>query len=153
MKRLAAVLVLLAGLVVICGMAAATREATTDDKCDCPREDFAKHGDWQVLVNKEMSSFDHPTAGPFGFAKSMTLCMAFDQTNKGYPADMKLVAEGSIDGFFWFPLTLAGSRNRAEAVNECLQVTPTRFVRVEWQAPAQVPSPGPRVNASVQVGY
>ena len=94
-----------------------------------------------------------PGSGQLGFAKTMTVCMAFDQTNKGYPAELKLVAEGSLDGKFWFPLTIVGSGRNAETINGCLQVAPTRFVRVGWPPSANISSPGPHVTAWVQVSY
>ena len=124
------------------------------DKCDCPKEDFAAHGASQTLIDKELSSSEKmPSAGPFGFAKTMTVCMAFDQTNKGYPVEMRLIAEGSVDGRTWFPLTLVGTNRAAETINGCLQVSPTRYVRVGWPPVANVAAPGPRVIASVQVSY
>ena len=128
--------------------------ARYEGDCNCPSEDFTKHGAAQLLIDKELSTGEKmPTAGPLPFAHSMTVCMGFDQTNKGYPTTMVLVAEGSTDGRNWFPLTLAGTKIPAETQNGCLQVTPTRFVRVGWPRVAEVQSPGPRVTASVQVAY
>ncbi len=122
--------------------------------CDCPKEDFTKHGAWAVIVDKELSTAEAPpVAGPFGFAKSMTICMTYDPTNKGYAANANLFAEGSIDGRTWYPLTLAGTKTPLQGTNLCVGVSPTRYVRVGWGPTANVQSPGPRVTASVQVGY
>jgi len=128
--------------------------AQAADKCECPKEDFAQHGAAQKIFDAELSSAQPvPTVGPLGFAKTMTICMAFDQTNKGYPAELKLVAEGSLDGKVWFPLTVVGSGRNAETINACLQVAPTRFVRVGWPPAANISAPGPHVTAWVQVSY
>ncbi len=142
----AAILVLL--------FAGATSRAGADTKCDCTKDDPATHGAYQVLIDKELSSSERmPTAGPLGFAKTMTVCMFFDPTNKGYPVDVKLVVEGSIDGRTWFPAILAGRDTQAAVANGCVQVTPTRFVRVGWPPSANIVAPGPRVTAQVQVSY
>jgi hypothetical protein len=123
-------------------------------QCDCPKDDPATHGAYHVLIDKELSSSERmPTAGPMGFAKTMTVCMFFDPTNKGYPVDLKLVVEGSIDGRTWFPAMLAGRETQAAVANGCVQVTPTRFVRVGWPPAANIVAPGPRVTAQVQVSY
>jgi hypothetical protein len=128
--------------------------AAAADKCDCPKEDFSQHGAVQRIFDSELSSAQPvPTSGPLGFAKTMTICMAFDQSNKGYPAELKLVAEGSMDAKFWFPLTIVGSGRPAETINGCLQVAPTRFVRVGWPPAANISAPGPHVTAWVQVSY
>ncbi len=128
--------------------------AQSSSKCDCPKDDPATHGAAQVLIDKELSTAERmPSAGPFGYPKSMTICMTYDQTNKGYTPDMKLIAEGSVDGRAWFPLTIVGTRLAAETVNGCLAVSPTRYVRVGWPQGANVVAPGPRVTAQVQVGY
>ena len=128
--------------------------AGADTKCDCTKDDPATHGDYQMLIDKELSSSERmPTAGPMGFAKTMTVCMFFDPTNKSYPVDVKLVVEGSIDGRTWFPATLAGRDTQATTANGCLQVAPTRFVRVGWPPAANIVAPGPRVTAQVQVSY
>ena len=83
--------------------------AATADKCDCPKDDPANHGQVQTLVDKELSSAERaPTSNDLKFPKALTVCMFYDTTNKGYPTDVKLVAEGSLDGRTWFPLTLAG---------------------------------------------
>jgi hypothetical protein len=94
-----------------------------------------------------------PTSEALGFPKALTVCMFFDQTNKGYPTDVKLVAEGSIDGRTWYPLTLAGSDTQASTTNGCLQVTPTRYVRAGWPPAANITSPGPHVTVQVEAAY
>src|SRR5262249_33866146 len=128
--------------------------AAAADKCDCPKEDFSQHGAVQRIFDSELSSAQAvPASGPLGFATTMTVCMASAQTNNGYPAELKLVAEGSMDGKFWFPLTIVGSGRPAETVNGCLQVAPTRFVRVGWPPSANISAPGPHVTAWVQVSY
>ncbi len=150
MNRHAAVLCLMLAAATI---VFATPPAVGDSQCDCPKEDFATHGAAHVLVDKELTSLEHAASPSLGFPKTMTVCMFFDPTNKGYPPEMKLLAEGSVDNRTWFPLTIAGSAARAEAVNACLQVSPTRYVRVGWPPAFNVASPGPRVVASVQVSY
>ncbi len=133
---------------------AGTTLSGADPKCDCPKDDPGTHGAYQVLVDKELSSSERmPGAGPFGYAKTMSVCMFFDPTNKGYPVDVKLVVEGSIDGRMWFPSTLIGTDTQAAVANGCVQVTPTRFVRVGWPPAANIVAPGPRVTAQVQVSY
>ena len=128
--------------------------AAASDNCNCPKEDFAQHGAAQRIFDAELSSAQPvPAIGPLGFAKAMTVCMAFDQTNKGYPAELKLTAEGSMDGRSWFPVTVVGSARPAETINGCLQVAPTRFVRVGWPPAANISAPGPHVTAWVQVAY
>ena len=128
--------------------------AAGSDNCNCPKEDFAQHGAVQRVFDSELSSAQPvPTIGPLGFAKTMTVCMAFDQTNKGYPAELKLIAEGSMDGRSWFPLTVVGSGRPAETINGCLQVAPTRLVRVGWPPSANISAPGPHVTAWVQAAY
>lgn len=128
--------------------------ASAADKCDCPKDDPATHGRVEVLVDKELSSAERmPTSNALGFPKALTVCMFYDTTNKGYPTDVKLVAEGSLDGRTWYPLTLAGSDVQAAAVNACMQVTPTRYVRVGWPPAANINSPGPHVTAQVQAAY
>ncbi len=125
-----------------------------DANCSCPKDDPATHGAYQVLLDKELSSSERlPAAGPFGFAKAMTVCMYFDPTNKGYPVDLKLVVEGSIDGRTWFPSALIGTDTQAAVANGCVQVAPTRYVRVGWPPAANILAPGPRVTAQVQVSY
>ena len=122
------------------------------DKCDCP--DPSTHGAWKTIIDKELSTAEPiPTAGPFGFAKSMTVCMKYDQTNTSYPQNVSLQIEGSIDGRAWYVSTVAGTTTPAQLNNGCLSITPTRYVRVGWGPVANVQAPGPRVSASVQVGY
>jgi hypothetical protein len=121
---------------------------------DCPKDDPSTHGRVEVLIDKELSTAEAmPTSKSLGFPKSLTLCMVFDQTNKGYPTDVKLVAEGSLDGRTWFPLTVAGTDRQAATINGCLQVTPTRYVRAGWPPAANITSPGPRVTIQVQASY
>lgn len=125
-----------------------------DTKCDCPSDDPATHGRFDTLIDKELSSFERmPTSNALGFPKVVTVCMFFDPTNKGYPPDLKLVVEGSADGRIWFPATFAGRDVQASTANGCVQIAPTRFVRVGWPPAANVPSPGPHVVAQVQVSY
>lgn len=139
---------------VLLAGAAALSGANADTKRDCPKDDPATHGAYQVLVDKELSSSDKmPSVGPLGFAKTMTVCMFFDPTNKGYPVDVKLVVEGSIDGRTWFPSALIGTDTQAAVANGCVQVAPTRFVRVGWPPAANMVAPGPHVTAQVQVSY
>ncbi len=141
-------------LFMVLSAAAVMSSARAAEKCDCPKDDPATHGRVQVLVNKELSSAEAiPTSNSLGYPKTLTVCMTYDQTNKGYPADVKLVVEGSLDGRSWFPSTLAGSDIRAESINGCLSVTPTQYVRVGWPPAANILSPGPRVTVQVQAGY
>ena len=128
--------------------------ASPADKCDCPDHNPANDGKVEVLVDKELSSAERmPTSGDLKFPKALSVCMFYDTTNKGYPTDVKLVAEGSLDGRMWFPLTLAGRDVQASAVNACVQVTPVRYVRVGWPPAANINSPGPRVTVQVQAAY
>jgi hypothetical protein len=135
-------------------ISAALLSAGAADKCDCPKDDPATHGRFETLINKELSSADPmPTSTALGYPKVLTVCMNYDPTNKGYPQDIKLVVEGSLDGRFWFPLTLAGRDVQAAAMNACVQVAPARYVRVGWPPAANIASPGPRVAVQVQAGY
>lgn len=125
-----------------------------DKTCDCPKDDPATHGLAVTLIDKELSSAERmPATGSLGFPKTVTVCMFYDPTNKGYPQDLKLVVEGSLDGRTWFPANLAGREVQASSANGCVQVAPTRFVRVGWPPAANVNSPGPHVTAQVQVSY
>ena len=128
--------------------------ADSDSKCDCPKDDPATHGQLATLIDKELSSAEKMPASPaLGFPKTVTVCMFLDPTNKGYPQDLKLVVEGSLDGHNWYPATIAGRDAQATAANACVQIAPTRYVRVGWPPAANVPSPGPHVIAQVQVSY
>ena len=128
--------------------------AVDSDRCDCAKDDPATHGRVETLIDKELSSADRiPTSSDLGFPKTVTVCMFFDPTNKGYPQDMKLIVEGSIDGHSWFPSAISGRDTQASSASGCLQVAPTRYVRVGWQPAANVASPGPHVTAQVQVSY
>ena len=128
--------------------------ADSDAKCDCPKDDPATHGRVETLVDKELSSAERPpSSSALGFAKTVTVCMFYDPTNKGYPQDLRLVVEGSIDGHIWFPAVVVGREDQASSANGCVQVAPTRFVRVGWPPAANVASPGPHVVAQVQVSY
>ena len=128
--------------------------AQSSEKCSCTF-DPAKMGRSQTLIeNKELSSaVPPPTSFDLMFPKTLTVCMFFDQTDKGYPTDLRLLLDGSVDGHTWFPLTLSGSRARAEGANTCLQVTPVRYVRASWPAGSTIPSPGPRTTIQVQASY
>ena len=140
------------GLLVL--LFSATVMGATDSKCDCQKDDPATHGRVQTLIDSELSSTERlPTSSNLGFPKTVTVCMFFDPTNKGYPQDLKLVVESSVDGRMWFPATTAGRDNQASSANGCVQVAPTRFVRVGWPPAANVVSPGPHVVAQVEVSY
>jgi hypothetical protein len=128
--------------------------AGADSKCDCPKDDPAAHGHFETLIDKELSSAEKmPASGQLGFPRTVTVCMFFDPTNKGYPQDLKLVVEGSIDGRNWYPASVVGRNDQAAAANACVEVAPTRFVRVGWPPAANILSPGPHVTAQVQVSY
>ena len=147
-------LLALTGLLLVAIVTAAVAQKSSGGSCDCPKDDPATHGRFETLIDKEMSSSQAPaTSRDLGFAKALTVCVFFDPTDKGYPTDLKLQVEGSIDGRTWFPSMLAGTRTRAEGANGCFEVTPTRFVRVGWPQGSQIPSPGPRVTVQVQAGY
>ncbi len=134
--------------------AAAMLSAQKSNSCDCPKDDPATHGSVQTLWDKELSTADRPpTSASLGFPKVLTVCMYWDPTNKGYPQDVKLVVEGSLDGRMWYPLALSGREVQAAAINSCVQVTPARYVRVGWPPAANIQSPGPRVTVQVQAGY
>jgi hypothetical protein len=126
----------------------------SSDKCTCSF-DPAKMGRSQNLIeNKELSSAaPPPTSFDLMFPKTLTVCVFFDQTDKGYPIDLRLQFDGSIDGRIWFPLTLSGSRTRAEGANTCLQVAPVRYVRASWPTGSTIPSPGPKTTIQVQASY
>jgi len=125
-----------------------------DSKCECPKDDPETHGRVQTLIDNELSSAEKmPTSGALGFPKAVTVCMFFDPTNKGYAQDLKLVVESSLDGRMWFPATTAGRDSQASSANGCLQIAPTRYVRVGWPPAANVPSPGPHVVAQVEASY
>jgi hypothetical protein len=133
--------------------AAVLSAQSTSDKCTC-NFDPAKMGRSQTILDKEFSSSEKPAASfDLMFPKTLTVCMFFDPTDKGYPTDLRLMLDGSIDGRTWFPLTLSGSRTRAEGSNACLQVTPTRYVRAGWPAGSTIQSPGPKVTVQVQASY
>ncbi len=128
--------------------------AVDSDKCDCPKDDPATHGRVETLIDKELSSTDRiPTSSNLGFPKTVTVCMFFDPTNKGYPQNMKLVVEGSVDGRAWFPAAISGRDMQASSASGCVQVAPTSYVRVGWPPGANVLSPGPHVIAQVEVSY
>ncbi len=129
-------------------------QSSSGDKCTC-NFDPAKMGRSQTLIeNREFSTQAPPlTSFDLMFPKTLTVCVFFDQTDKGYPTDLRVQFDGSIDGRTYFPLTLAGSRNRAEGVNQCLQVTPVRYVRASWPAGSTIPSPGPKTTIQVQASY
>lgn len=128
--------------------------AIGSDNGDCPKDDPATHGRVETLIDKEFSSADRiPTSRDLGFPKAVTVCMFFDPTNKGYPQDMKLVVEGSLDGHVWFPATFSGRDLQASSANGCVQVAPTRYVRVGWPPAANILTPGPHVIAQVEVSY
>jgi hypothetical protein len=147
----ATVMRLLAALTLAAVFASFT---TAADKGDCPKDDPATHGRIQTLVDKELSSAERiPATGNLGFPKAVTVCMFFDPTNKGYPQDLKLFVEGSIDGKVWFPEMIAGRDVQAASANGCIAVAPVSYVRVGWPPGANVPSPGPHVTAQVQVSY
>lgn len=124
------------------------------DTCTC-NFDPAKMGRTQTLIeNKEFGSASAlPVSGDLMFPKTLTACVFFDPTDKGYPTDLRIQLDGSIDGRTFFPLTLAGSRNRAEGSNQCLQVTPVRYVRASWPSGSNILSPGPRTTIQVQASY
>lgn len=145
---------LLIGSALTAVLVTASMAQKSSGSCDCPKDDPATHGRYETLIDKEMSSAQPPaTSRDLGYAKSLTVCIFFDPTDKGYPTDLRLQVEGSIDGRMWFPTMLAGTRTRAEGTNGCLQVTPTRYVRVGWPQGSQIQSPGPRVTVQVQAGY
>jgi hypothetical protein len=140
---------LIAALILMVTPAAAQKSG-----CDCPKDDPATHGVWQVLVDKELSSVEKmPTSNSLGFPKVLTVCLNNGGNTQGYDPNLKMRVESSIDGRNWFPATLATTDQFAETTNGCLQITPTRFVRVGWPLSANVASPGPRVTASVQASY
>ena len=141
-------------LVVVCvGLFSATLMGA-DSKCDCPKDDPETHGRALTLIDSELSSTERlPASGNLGFPKTVTVCMFFDPTNKGYPQDLKLVVESSLDGRMWFPATIAGRDTQASSANGCLQIAPSRYIRVGWPPAAQVVSPGPHVVAQVEVSY
>lgn len=124
------------------------------DSCNCTF-DPAKMGRTQTLIeNKEFGSASAlPTSADLLFPKTLTVCVFFDPTDKGYPTDLRIQLDGSIDGHNYFPLTLAGSRNRAEGSNQCLQVAPVRYVRASWPSGSNILSPGPRTTIQVQASY
>ena len=125
-----------------------------DSKCDCPKDDPETHGRALTLIDSELSSTEKlPTSGNLGFPKTVTVCMFFDPTNKGYPQDLKLAVESSLDGRMWFPATTAGRDTQASSANGCVQIAPSRYVRVGWPPGTQVLSPGPHVVAQVEVSY
>ena len=128
--------------------------AGADTKCDCPKDDPATHGRAETLIDKELSSADKaPASGALGFPKTVTVCMFVDTTNKGYPQDLKLVVEGSLDGRNWYPAAIAGRDIQATAANACVAIAPTRFVRVGWPPAANIPGPGPHVTAQVEASF
>ena len=140
--------------VVLIAAVVLSAQSGSGEKCVC-NFDPAKMGRSQTLLDgKELSSAaPPPTSFDLMFPKTLTVCMFFDQSDKGYPTDLRLQLDGSIDGRTYFPLTLAGSRTRAEGANQCLQVTPVRYVRASWPAGSTIPSPGPRTTIQVQASY
>jgi hypothetical protein len=142
------------GAVVFLLLVSPTLLGAADSKCDCPKDDPETHGRVQTLIDNELSSAERmPTSSALGFPKAVTVCMFFDPTNKGYPQELKLVVESSLDGRMWFPATTVGRDTQASSANGCLQIAPTRYVRVGWPPAANVPSPGPHVVAQVEVSY
>src|SRR5215469_18748577 len=140
--------------VVLVFLLSATLMGAADNKCDCPKDDQETHGRVQTLIESELSTSERvPMSGALGFPKVVTVCMFYDPTNKGYPQDLKLVVEGSLDGRMWFPATAVGRDTQASSANGCIQIAPTRYVRVGWPPGSYVPSPGPHVVAQVQASY
>ena len=139
---------------VLIGAVILSAQSGSSEKCTC-NFDPAKMGRSQTLIEgKELSSAAPPPSSfDLMFPKTLTVCMFFDQTDKGYPTDLRLQLDGSIDGHNFFPLTLAGSRTRAEGANQCLQVAPVRYVRASWPAGSTIPSPGPKTTIQVQASY
>jgi hypothetical protein len=128
--------------------------ASPESSCACPKDDPTTHGATQTLIDKELSSAERmPASSALGFPKTLTVCMFFDQTNKGYPQELKLVVESSIDSHHWFPATVTGGEVQASSANGCIQVAPSRYIRVGWPPSANVPSPGPHVLAQVEASY
>jgi hypothetical protein len=129
-------------------------QSSSEKQCTC-NFDPAKMGRAQTLIEgRELSSAaPAPTSSDLMYPKTLTVCMFFDQTDKGYPTDLRLQFDGSVDGRNWFPLTLAGSRTRAEGASTCLQVAPVRYVRASWPAGSTIPSPGPKTTIQVQASY
>ena len=141
-------------LICVLGLALLVPISSADSKCDCPKDDPAIHGRTETLIDKELSSSERPaTSSNLGFPKTVTVCMFYDPTNKGYPQDMKLVVEASLDRRNWFPAAVSGRDQQASSANACIQVAPVHYVRVGWPPAANVPSPGPHVTAQVQVSY
>ena len=140
--------------VVLIGAVILSAQSGSGEKCTC-NFDPAKMGRSQTLLDgKELSSSaPSPTSFDLMFPKTLTVCMFFDQTDKGYPTDLRLQLDGSLDGRTYFPLMLAGSRTRAEGANGCLQVAPVRYVRASWPAGSTIPSPGPKTTIQVQASY
>jgi len=142
------------GAMALVVMLSATLMGAGDSKCDCPKDDPETHGRALTLVDSELSSTERiPNSGSLGFPKVVTVCMFFDPTNKGYPQDLRLVVEGSLDGRMWFPATAVGRDTQASSANGCIQIAPTRYVRVGWPPGSYVPSPGPHVVAQVEASY
>ena len=141
-------------IVLALSLPIATLGKSADSKCDCPKDDPSTHGRAETLIDKELSSAERPpSSSALGFPKTITVCMFYDPTNKGYPQDLKLVVEGSLDGHVWFPAMLAGRNEQASSANGCVLVSPTRYIRVGWPPAANVLSPGPHVTAQLQVSY
>ena len=113
-----------------------------------------KHGMSQLLIDKELSSADRlPTSESMNFPKAVTVCLYNGGNALGYDPNVKLRVESSIDRVHWFPATVAGTERLAEATNACIEITPTRYIRVGWPLSANVPSPGPKVTAMVEASY
>jgi len=139
---------------ILIGAAVLSAQSSSGEKCTC-NFDPTKMGRSQTLIEgKELSSAaPAPTSFDLMFPKTLTVCMFFDQTDKGYPTDLRLQLDGCVDGSTYFPLSLAGTRTRAEGANQCLQVAPVRYVRASWPAGSTIPSPGPRTTIQVQASY
>lgn len=154
MKRYRRLLSIAAIMFAVLIGAAVLSAQSGSDKCDC-KFDPAKMGRSQTLIeNREFSTQTPPlTSFDFMFPKTLTVCVFFDQTDKGYPTDLRVQFDGSIDGRTFFPLSLAGSRNRAEGANQCMQVTAVRYVRASWPAGSTIASPGPKTTIQIQASY
>ncbi|MGH9523511.1 MAG: hypothetical protein ACRD3E_13375, partial [Terriglobales bacterium] len=130
------------------------RGSSSDSDCKCPEFDAHKHGRVETLIDKELSSSEKlPASGDLIYPKTLTVCMYIDQSNKVYPNDLRLMFEGSLDGRYWYPLTLAGTNTRVEGINGCVQATPARYVRTGWGPGTTIGPPGPHVTVQVQASY
>lgn len=153
-RRVVAVSAILFAVLIAAALLPQVVRGDSGSDCKCEEFNVYKHGRSDTIIDKELASSERmPTSGDLVYPKTLTVCMYVDPSNKVYPNDLRLMFEGSLDGRYWYPLTLAGTNTRVEGINGCVQATPTRYVRAGWGPGATIGPPGPHITVQVQATY